>query len=463
MDLDDSDTHHDFADTISPEIYSVSELNSEARELIEGSFPLIWVEGEISNFARPASGHWYFTLKDEAAQVRGAMFRMHNRLIRFTPANGMQVLVRAQVSLYEARGDFQLIAEHMEQAGAGALRRRFEALKHKLAKEGLFDDERKQAIPELPRCIGVVTSPSGAAIRDVLSVLRRRFPLIPVIIYPVPVQGDTAAAQIARMIARVNQRKECDVMILCRGGGSLEDLWSFNEEIVARAMDNSRIPIVCGIGHEIDFTIADFVADLRAPTPSAAAELITPNQLEWLELLAGLQNRLTTRLTHQLTQLQQRLQWLAKRLQHPRQRLQTQAQRLDELEHRLVKATDHYLRHARAGLAAGYGRLLQFSPAQQVRELELHRRALAKRLTIAMQHGMTLRQRRLLGATRTLETVSPLATLNRGYAIVKTYPAGEIVRRADAMTKGDKVQTQLAEGRLLCTIDDIETDQSHDS
>jgi exodeoxyribonuclease VII large subunit len=363
----------EFFESVEQEIYSVSELNSETRELIEGSFPLIWVEGEISNFARPASGHWYFTLKDEAAQVRCAMFRMRNRLIRFTPSNGMQVLVRAQVSLYEARGEFQLIAEHMEEAGAGALRRRFDALKHKLAEEGLFDEERKQPIPEVPLCIGVITSPSGAAIRDVLSVLQRRFPLIPVVVYPVPVQGDGAAQQIARLIKRVNQRKECDVVILCRGGGSLEDLWSFNEEVVARAIDKSRIPIVCGVGHEIDFTIADFVADLRAPTPSAAAELITPNQQEWLDLLKGLQNRLTSLTKQALIGQQQRLQWLGKRLQHPRQRLLAQAQRLDELEQRLTKATDHYLRHARAALGALHARLLHYSPAQQVRELELQR------------------------------------------------------------------------------------------
>ena len=374
----------------------------------------------------------------------------------------MQVLVRVQVSLYEARGEFQLIAEHMEEAGAGALRRRFEALKHKLAEQGLFDEARKQELPSLPRCIGVVTSPTGAAIRDVLSVLRRRFPLIPVVVYPVPVQGDGAAQQIAHMIARVNQRKDCDVMILCRGGGSLEDLWSFNEEVVARAIDHSQIPIVCGVGHETDFTIADFVADLRAPTPSAAAELITPHQQEWLELIASLHNRLASCVKHQLTQHQQRLQWLVKRLRHPRQRLQIQAQRLDELEHRLVKAMDHSIRHTRAGMAAIYARLVQHSPAQRVRELELHRQALAKRLMVAIQHSMALRRGRLLGATRTLETVSPLATLNRGYAIVKTYPAGEIIRRADAIHTGDQVLAQLAQGSLLCTVNDINTDDTHE-
>ena len=251
-------------------------------------------------------------------------------------------------------------------------------------------------------------------------------------------------------------------MILCRGGGSLEDLWSFNEEVVARAIDHSQIPIVCGVGHETDFTIADFVADLRAPTPSAAAELITPHQQEWLELIASLHNRLASCVKHQLTQHQQRLQWLVKRLRHPRQRLQIQAQRLDELEHRLIKAMDHSIRHTRAGMAAIYARLVQHSPAQRVRELELHRQALAKRLMVAIQHSMALRRGRLLGATRTLETVSPLATLNRGYAIVKTYPAGEIIRRADAIHTGDQVQAQLAQGSLLCTVNDINTDDTHE-
>jgi exodeoxyribonuclease VII large subunit len=266
--------------TTSREIYSISELNSEARVLLEKRFPLIWVEGEISNLARPASGHIYFSLKDEAAQVRCAMFKMHNRLVNFQPKNGQQVLARVRISLYEARGEFQLIVEHMEETGDGALRRQFELLKQKLFEEGLFDEAHKQALPFLPTQLGVITSPSGAAIRDILSVLKRRFPGIPVLIYPVPVQGTEAPQAIVESIHSAAKCQDCDLLILARGGGSLEDLWAFNEETVARAINACPIPIVTGIGHEIDFTIADFVADYRAPTPSAAAEFISPDHTE---------------------------------------------------------------------------------------------------------------------------------------------------------------------------------------
>ena len=265
------------------EIFTVSDLNREARELLEGHFPLVWVEGEISNLARPSSGHIYFSLKDEAAQVRCAMFKMRNRLLNFQPENGQQVLARARISLYEARGDFQLIIEHMEETGDGALRRQFELLKHKLFEEGLFDESHKRELPSLPTRLGVITSPSGAAIRDILSVLKRRFPGIPILIYPVPVQGNEAPPAIIDAIKTAGIRKDCDLLILARGGGSLEDLWAFNDESVARAIYHCPIPVVTGIGHEIDFTIADFVADFRAPTPSAAAEYISPDQNEWLE------------------------------------------------------------------------------------------------------------------------------------------------------------------------------------
>ena len=250
------------------DIYTISRLNREVKSVLEGSFPLLWVEGEISNFAQPASGHWYFSLKDEAAQVRCAMFRGRNRQVGFCPENGMQVLIRARIGLYEARGEFQIIAEHMEEAGDGALRRAFEALKQRLAAEGLFDSAHKRAIPERPRCVGVITSPTGAAVHDILTTLRRRFPALPVVIYPVPVQGEGVAAQIADMLALAGRRADCDVLILARGGGSLEDLWAFNEEVVARAIHACPLPVVSGIGHEVDVTIADFVADQRAAAPS---------------------------------------------------------------------------------------------------------------------------------------------------------------------------------------------------
>lgn len=275
----DSDTTIHPEDLIpNREVFTVSQLNDEVRALLENQFPLIWVEGEISNLARPASGHLYFSLKDDAAQVRCAMFKMRNRLLDFQPENGQQVLLRTRVSLYPARGEFQLIVEHMEAAGDGALRRQFELLKRRLSEEGLFDPESKLPLPMVPERLGVITSPTGAAIRDILSVLKRRFPGIPVLIYPVPVQGAEAPAAIVKALRTAAARHECDLLIMARGGGSLEDLWAFNDEAVARAMHACPIPIVSGIGHEIDFTIADFVADQRAPTPSAAAELVSPGK-----------------------------------------------------------------------------------------------------------------------------------------------------------------------------------------
>ena len=297
------------------EVFSVARLNREARAILEGHFPLIWVEGELSNLARPSSGHLYFSLKDEQAQVRCAMFKPRNQLLGFKPDNGMQVLARARVSLYEGRGEFQLIIEHMEEAGDGALRRAFEQLKSKLAAEGLFDAAHKKPLPVLPRRIGVVTSPTGAAIRDILSVLKRRFPAIPVLVYPVPVQGQGAAEKIAGAIRLAAQHGECDVLIISRGGGSLEDLWAFNEEVVARAIYDCALPVVSGVGHEIDFTIADFVADHRAATPSAAAEMVSPDQADWLQQLRGFELRLTQLLRAMLGRNRQQLVWLEQRLQ----------------------------------------------------------------------------------------------------------------------------------------------------
>ena len=330
--------------TLERDIYTVSRLNREVRSVLEGSFPLLWIEAEISNFSCPASGHWYFSLKDEANQVRGAMFRNRNRLLRFRPENGMQVLVRARVGLYEARGEFQIIVEHMEEAGDGALRRAFEQLKQRLHIEGLFDPRHKKALPTHPQTIGVITSATGAAIRDILSTLARRFPSLPVIVYPVAVQGQSAATEIREMLQLAEQRNECDVLILARGGGSLEDLWAFNDEQLARSIHQITIPIVTGIGHEIDFTIADFVADHRAPTPTAAAELVSPDQYALQTHLQQLEAQLTSRLSGKLQSYQQHLVWLQKRLPHPARKLQDIAQRLDEAEQRMQRALAHSFR-----------------------------------------------------------------------------------------------------------------------
>ncbi|MFO1352844.1 MAG: exodeoxyribonuclease VII large subunit [Gammaproteobacteria bacterium] len=394
-------------------IYTVSKLNAAVRALLEGEFALIWLEGEISNLARPASGHLYFSLKDSTAQIRCALFRNRSQALDTSRiANGQQVLVRARVSLYEPRGDYQLIVEHLEDAGEGMLRRAFEALKAKLAAEGLFDSERKRPLPRFPTRIGVITSPSGAAIRDVLSVLRRRFPALPVLLYPVQVQGETAAAEIVQALQLASARRDCEVLLLVRGGGSLEDLQAFNTEIVARAIHASAIPVVSGVGHEIDFTIADFVADLRAPTPSAAAELASPDRAEWLERVHRLEARLASAFRGRFDQRRQRLDWLAQHLARlrPDRRLQALMQRTDEWEQRLRQA---------------------------------------------LRHALSQRRQRLAELSRALHGVSPLQTLARGYAVVRRYPQGELLRSAAQTQPGERIEAQLGEGRLICQVEEI--------
>jgi exodeoxyribonuclease VII large subunit len=390
------------------EIFTVSRLNREARILLERGLGSVWLEGEISNLSRPSSGHWYFSLKDETAQVRCAMFRQRNLLARFPVRDGAQVLARGRVSLYEARGEFQVVVEHLEEAGEGLLRRRFEELKQKLGAEGLFDERHKQPLPRLPRRVGVVTSPTGAALRDILHVLARRFPAAAVLIYPVPVQGESAPREIEQALKLAATRRDCDVLILARGGGSLEDLRAFNDESVARAMFACPIPIVSGVGHETDFTIADLVADLRAPTPSGAAERVVPDRAEWLRAFATGERRLLQSVRRRLADLASRLQVREQRLAraHPGARLRQHAQRLDELESRLRLAS-------RAGLAVARGRF------------DL--------------------------AARTLHAVSPLATLARGYAIVAD-GRGHVLMDAGALAAGDTVETRLARGRFTATV-----------
>jgi exodeoxyribonuclease VII large subunit len=390
------------------EIFTVSRLNREARALLEGGLGSVWLEGEISNLSRPSSGHWYFSLKDEAAQVRCAMFRQRNLLTRFQVRDGSKVLARGRVSLYEARGEFQVVVEHLEEAGEGLLRRRFEELKAKLGAEGLFDERYKQPLPRLPRRIGVITSPTGAALRDILHVLGRRFPAAAVLIYPVPVQGESAPREIEHALRLAAARRDCDVLIVARGGGSLEDLWAFNEEVVARAMFACPVPIVSGVGHETDFTIADLVADLRAPTPSGAAERVVPDRTEWLRGFATAERRLFQSARRRLADLGSALAVREQRLAraHPGARLRQHAQRLDELETRLRLAF-------RSGLEGARGRL-----------------------EVAM---------------RTLNAVSPLATLDRGYAIVLD-SAGHVLTDAGLLAPGDTVVARLARGRFSATV-----------
>ena len=447
------------ADPFARDVYTVSRLNLDARAILEEAFSTVWIEGEISNLARPRSGHMYFTLKDERCQVRCAMFRMYNRTLSFPPEDGMQVLAHARVSLYPERGEFQLIVQYMEEAGAGALRRAFDALKNRLGAEGLFDAGHKLPLPVLPRCIGVITSPTGAAVRDVLSVLGRRFPAVPVVIHPVPVQGAGAAEAIARMIDLACERSTCDVLVLARGGGSLEDLWAFNEEVVARAMHRASIPIVTGVGHEVDFTIADLVADLRAPTPSAAAESVVPDASEWAARYRGFEARLVAVMRRALAARRGEVRMLAKRLVHPRRRLFDHSQRLDTVTMRLSRAANAGLREHRARLSTLAARLARHAPDRTVQAHRSRCEALLGRLSRAVRAGFTGRRARLVALERALGAFGPQATLERGYSILLRDDARHAVRGAHEVQPGERLRARLARGALDLDVAAVEPDR----
>ena len=435
------------------DVYTVSRLNREARLLLEGGLGSVWIEGELSNLSRPASGHWYFSLKDASAQLRCAMFRQRNLLVRFPVRDGTQVLARGRVSLYEARGEFQLVVDHLEEAGEGLLRRRFEELKQKLAAEGLFDVARKQPLPRLPRRIGVVTSPTGAAIRDILHVLGRRFPAIPVLIYPVAVQGEAAPAEISETLRLAGRRADCDVLILARGGGSLEDLWAFNDERVARAIFDCPIPVVCGVGHETDVTIADFVADERAPTPSAAAERCVPDRTEWLRAIAAQQRRIALAARRRIGDARQQLAFRESRLarSHPGVRLRQHAPRLDVLDARLRRARALRLERARTRVHQARSLLQRASPQLRIAAVRIRLDAATRALAAGARGALGRAQRRLDIASRTLTAVSPLATLSRGYAIV-TDQDGHVVTDASGIGPGAPIEARLAKGILRATV-----------
>jgi exodeoxyribonuclease VII large subunit len=434
------------------EVYSVSRLNREARFILEGSFPLIWIEGEISNFVVPNSGHWYFSLKDTDAQARCAMFRLNNCFLGFIPKNGMHVMMKCRVSLYEGKGEFQLIAEHMEEMGEGKLRAAFEALKKRLQAAGFFNEENKKLLPALPQCIGVVTSPTGAAIRDIISVLKRRFPALPVIIYPTLVQGTSAAAQIAAMLRLANRRKECDILIVARGGGSLEDLWPFNEEIVAQAIYESAIPVVSGVGHEIDFTIADFVADLRAPTPSAAAELVVPDVVEFIESFSRQKNRLTRLMQQMLLNAKQHIVWLNKHLQqqHPKRRLAEKSQRLDFSEAALVRLITQRIASHENKLNSARLKLLSATPLHHIRKFKNILSLQHQGLINLMKTKIQLQQQNLGNMAAKIDALSPLATLQRGFSI--TMKERHVVHTINDVDMGDRISVRLVDGQLECEV-----------
>jgi exodeoxyribonuclease VII large subunit len=424
-------------------VISVSELNRQAKQLLEKHFSLQWVSGEISNLTRAASGHWYFSLKDSAAQVRCVMFRNKNSLLDWVPTEGVQVEVRALATMYEARGEFQLTVENMRRAGLGALYEAYEKLKAKLNAEGLFDPARKKPLPQLPKQIGIVTSTSTAAIRDVLTTLARRMPNIPVIIYPTPVQGEGAAEKIAAAIYAANKRSECDVLIVCRGGGSIEDLWQFNDERVARAIAHSHIPIVCGVGHETDFTIADFVADLRAPTPTAAAELITPNGEDLRRHLAQLRSRANRQMQAWLETNMQRLDNLSRLLLSPTQRLQRDSVQLTQWQTRLRQAMQRIAETQLMGLQQLKSQLLGTKPSLEL--MVAGQLQLAQRLRRSQVNLMQQRHTDLKSLKSQLAQLNPQAVLERGYSLVHN-AKGDIIRSAKNVKLKESVRITFADG-----------------
>lgn len=438
-------------------ILSVSQLNNEVGQLLAQGFPPLWVEGEISNFVRASSGHLYFSLKDASAQVRCAMFRNRAMYMKLQARNGLKVMVRGKVGLYEPRGEYQFIIEHMEDAGEGALQRQFEELKRKLQAQGLFAEEHKKPLPAFPGCIGVITSPTGAAIRDILNVLKRRCPQIPVLVYPVLVQGEGSKEQIVNAIRQADREQRCDVLILTRGGGSIEDLWSFNEEIVAQAVYACQTPVVSGVGHEIDFTIADFVADVRAPTPSAAAELVSPDmpahrthlQRLFLQLQRNQLRRMQLAGEH-LRRLQQRLE-----IQRPTNRLQQKAQRLDELEMRLRSALLRRQQQRQERLANLHVRLQGQSPARHIRQQQEQLARIRQTLILQTRQQLEKVRNRLQMQAGQLHALSPLATLERGYSIVRDTESGQVVRNTNTLKIGQTISTELKDGHFESVISSI--------
>ena len=435
------------------DIFSVSRLNMEVRSALENSFPLLWVTGEISNLATPRSGHLYFSLKDASAQVRCAMFRNRRNLLRFQPGDGTQVIVRARVTVYEPRGDLQLVIEHMEPAGEGLLRQQVEELARKLREEGLFGEERKKPLPTFPRRIGVVTSPSGAAIRDVLTVLKRRCPSIPVVVYPVAVQGKTAAGEITEMLKIADRRKERDLLILTRGGGSLEDLMAFNDEQLARTIAGLSIPLISAIGHEIDTSISDHVADRRAPTPSAAAELASPDSEALLHRVDLLAARIQRTQAQHMQRNMQRLDELGIRLQqqHPGVRLQHQAERITTLRARLQQAGRNRTRILHASLDTLATRLQARAPARRVSDTRSHLERLGKRFETLMRQRVEERSTRVKALARELHAISPLATLERGYSITLNEKQ-QAITDSNQVNKGEELEIRFARGSIQCEV-----------
>jgi len=444
-------------------ILTVSQLTAEIKTLLERSFDHVWVEGEISNLRLPGSGHLYFTLKDDKAQIRAVMFRLQNRLLKFVPKDGLQVVACGRVTVYEPRGDYQLVLDYLEPKGLGALQLAFEQLKEKLAAEGLFDPARKRPIPHLPQRIGVVTSPTGAAIRDILRIIDRRFANVHILLCPVRVQGQGAAQEIARAIQALNELPDLDVMIVGRGGGSLEDLWAFNEEIVARAIFSSRVPVISAVGHEVDFTIADFVADLRASTPSAAAELVVRNKIELAQNLRNLERALQQSFRGMLDLQQERFGSLRERLADPRRRLSDQRIRLDDLSARLAYSLQQGLRRRQDRFRLHQGGLLLLNPAKRLEEYSQKFAQVMRRLSVSVQQEIRISRQKVEGVMGKLFTLSPLAVLERGYSITRVLPSREIVRGADDLKVNSLVNVRVHRGEFSARVEEISSETKGDS
>jgi exodeoxyribonuclease VII large subunit len=437
------------------QILTVSELTQQIKKHLEKGFEEVWLEGEISNFRSPSSGHYYFTLKDDTSQIRAVIFRFMGRYLKYQPEDGLHLICRGRISLYEPRGEYQIILDYMEPKGVGALQIAFDQLKEKLKKEGLFDPEHKRPLPFLPTTIGVVTSPTGAVIKDMINVIGRRFPNVALLINPVKVQGEGSSQEIATAIATLNRISGIDVIILARGGGSLEDLWSFNEEIVARAIYHSAIPVVSAVGHEIDFTIADFVADLRAPTPSAAAELVVRDKKELARLIVSLSGRLRNRIVQVIETEKQQSVFLHKRLPDLRLRLGDLHLRADDLKTRLAPRVLHLLRLRQEMLQGKRVRLLLRNPRLIIEDA-------FKRVTLS-QKGLTNSIRLVFQQFRqrfetyagALEGLSPLNVLKRGYSITHLLPSYQIVKESTVLSPGDRVNVILGKGDICCTVEKI--------
>lgn len=435
-----------------PRIYTVSSLTEQIKDLLEGHFEFVWVEGEISNFRVPASGHFYMVLKDEGAQIRAVMFRPQSRFLKFMPEDGMKVLAQGRIGVYQPRGEYQLILDYLEPLGVGALALAFEQLKKKLAAQGVFDDKIKKPLPFLPRKVAVITSPTGAAIRDFLKVIQRRFANIEIIVVPVKVQGDEATAEMVEALEVVNRELDADVVVLTRGGGSLEDLWAFNREELALAIRASRIPVVSAVGHEIDITISDLAADFRAPTPSAAAELLVVEKEALEERLATLRDRIQSAIRSCLARINQRLEFLSKGIKDPRKRLAEAWMRLDEMNGRILRRIEVILREDRKRLVAEARTLILHSPAQmisaQAERLEFQRRSLVMIATKRLKDSRMALDR----FEGKLKDLSPLNILKRGYSITRKLPEMKILKYASGVREGDNVNVMLSEGGLDCVV-----------